>query len=882
MARKIKFYHSLVSKFGLFMILVIIIAILTTGLLIYREAINTAKRNAFNNLNYTSALTKQSFYSLLNQVANDINLIARYPLVNDEGELNNIINNKNLEYYIRSILESKPDYLELGIYQIRMDKNLKAQNINGNIHIKRNETLSSRKKTLINNASIIRDQSYYYSEIYLKENGNEIAIPRKPVFNASTAIYNNSGETLYIIDLEVDLSPFYNQLIGYSNSGVKVSIIDQYNQYIFTPSQEKCFGQQTGMDYSFKEDFGLDITDIPIIGTKEQLIQDKNKENIYYQYETLSYPNKELRLHMMTYISEAYLFSDIGQIRLKILRIVLLIVFIALLGSLLFTYIFSRRLVKFAKIISSEKDSKREELQKLVRQGHDEIGLAVEEFLDMDLKMEQQMQAVKHALEKEKIAKRDKNEFIQNMSHDLRSPLNAITGITQLLLKNNPSQHQLPMLESLSKSADNLSDLISDVLDKEKLDSGVVQLSNEQVIFSELLKDIVKIQQYEALKKGLKLELEISSSLENKTLLTDSKRISQILTNLLTNAIKFTASGFVKVSAKLVDNSTELNPTLHLKIEDSGIGISSENLELINTRFYRENHVQKETEGHGIGLSIVKGLVDLFRGKLSVDSSLGNGSSFILELPVTLLENPIIHPKKEETDHLPKLDEQKKILILEDDPIYLDYLKYIFEDLPLLISEYNDFQTGIAMLEKDSPDLIISDLHFKNTTSETVLSQLVKLQNPFIIISGIDIHSDLLKDICFLQKPVKNELILATTYMVLLNKKYKAPDWELIIELYDGQKEKLLSYFNILENEFKKYYYEINQLKSSTTIEKDYSAIRHKLKSHIKSLQLEDLDLVFPEKYDDLFGAHIEEISNILNFYLCCVKYESYRISLTY
>lgn len=277
-------------------------------------------------------------------------------------------------------------------------------------------------------------------------------------------------------------------------------------------------------------------------------------------------------------------------------------------------------------------------------------------------KEQQQKKELADALEQARYASAAKTAFLNNMSHDIRTPMNAIIGFTTLAASN---AENVPLvkryLDKIMTSGNHLLSLINDVLDMSRIESGKVKIEDQEVNLPEILHDLRTIVQADV--KSKKLDFQIDTiNISNETIFCDKLRLNQVLLNILSNAIKYTQNGGkVSVSVEQLAPALDGHASYDFHIKDNGIGMSREFLEHVFEPFEREQtSTVSGIQGTGLGLAITKNIVDMMGGKISVESVLGKGSEFVVSLRVRVLEERV-------SDSCIKHLAGLRVLIVDDD-----------------------------------------------------------------------------------------------------------------------------------------------------------------------------------------------------------------------
>ncbi len=334
------------------------------------------------------------------------------------------------------------------------------------------------------------------------------------------------------------------------------------------------------------------------------------------------------------------------------------------------------------------------------------------------------------AIEKAEKSSQVKSEFLATMSHEIRTPLNAVIGMSNLMIMGNPRPDQRENLNVLKFSANNLLAIVNDVLDFNKIESGKVVFENIQFNLLDLMQNICGAQMLKAEQKGLKFSLEVDPKLQKKVLFGDPTRISQILFNLVSNAIKFTKTGNIWVKAVCYEDRGN-TAIVNFIVKDTGIGIEKDNLESIFEPFTQESiTTTRQYGGTGLGLAIVKRLLELQGLHMHVTSAINEGSefSFSMEFPVSTEtidewneKNPLQH-----TDTLSSL----RMLIAEDNPVNVLLMKKLLAKWNINPTIAENGERVIEVLQYGNFDIILMDLQMPVMNGFDAAIEIRKLPDP--------------------------------------------------------------------------------------------------------------------------------------------------------
>jgi signal transduction histidine kinase/ActR/RegA family two-component response regulator len=317
------------------------------------------------------------------------------------------------------------------------------------------------------------------------------------------------------------------------------------------------------------------------------------------------------------------------------------------------------------------------------------------------------------AKEKAELASKTKANFLSTVTHELRTPLYAVTGLTNMLLDEDPKKSQIPHLKSLKFSGDYLLTFINDILQINKIEANKVELDPENFNLKEKIQNVISALSNSAKDNGTTLHFDYEESLP-ETFVGDQLKISQILINLLGNAIKFTKDGDIWIRTYKIEQKDNLYK-LRFEIEDNGIGITKEKQDSMFESFSQGSvQINRRYGGTGLGLSIVKGLVQILKGKVYLKSELGKGTTFFFEIPLEYTED-IEEPKKAEPKHINKMEDLDlsdiKILIVEDNKINQMITKKILNKMGLFCDVVDNGEEAVEQVKNEDYNVVLMDIH---------------------------------------------------------------------------------------------------------------------------------------------------------------------------
>jgi len=347
--------------------------------------------------------------------------------------------------------------------------------------------------------------------------------------------------------------------------------------------------------------------------------------------------------------------------------------------------------------------------------------------------LEQEIEKRKEAEEEMKLARDQAREaakakqlFLSTMSHEIRTPLNAIVNTAKLLKEENPRPDQLEDIEILEFSAENLLHLINDILDFSKIDSGKIEFESIEFEMRKLMNGVHQSFDYQATQKEINLEFIVNQDVPD-VIIGDSARLSQILINLIGNAIKFTDKGKVLVEANLLSSKGN-DVELVLRVSDTGIGIPDDKIQFIFESFTQaSSSTTRKYGGTGLGLAITKKLVEMQGGSIDIKSKVGQGSVFTVTMPFVRSEKDHL-----DEDMLMKTTFQSlaglRVMVVEDNLVNQKIVSKFLMKWDVNVDVAENGRIAVEKTRNNKYDLILMDLHMPEMNGYDATLEIRKME----------------------------------------------------------------------------------------------------------------------------------------------------------
>lgn len=331
---------------------------------------------------------------------------------------------------------------------------------------------------------------------------------------------------------------------------------------------------------------------------------------------------------------------------------------------------------------------------------------------------------------------KSKSVFLFNMSHDIRTPMNAIIGFAELALQNeNDKERVHDYLSKIKTSSGHLLSLLNDILYMSSIESGKIQLEPENCNLADIFRELEVTVHSQVQEKSQKLSMDISG-VEDKDIFCDKARLSLVLLNLLSNAVKFTPKeGKISITAAQKEDAPEGYASFEFRVKDTGIGMSPEFVKHVFEPFERERtSTVSKTRGTGLGMPIAKRIIDIMGGTIEVDTAQDKGTEYTVRVNLKLQEreNVLEEPAQKDVEEEGQGFQGKRILLVEDNELNREIAMEILKEYGLEVEEAEDGTAAVQMMENSQPgyyDLILMDIQMPLMNGYEAAKAIRKMEN---------------------------------------------------------------------------------------------------------------------------------------------------------
>ncbi len=702
-------FSSLAVRLALIWSLVIAVAVAVTGLLINQDNKEHLVETLRGNVQQDAKAIQVKLETWTNSFLEDARFCAQSPLLKKFmghlGTEEETVWRQLLEDEFRAMLIGKPAYFQMRVLLVGGDDEgleiLRLDHNDGEIVSMPTGQLQNKAgRTYFKEARDIPPGEIYLSQLDLNRDFGQVSEPRIPTLRAATHFVGESNEALVIIN--ANLSSLFEEVQAMLSGADEVRLAGPSGDFLIHPDSGATFARDTGGSVFLETEYpgasrffsnGADGDWLEGVGGNSIA-----RDLVFAKTVTLGWPERTLLI--ITSLPHEEFLGEIFKSGKRILTVTFLAAIAAALAALLVAAPLVKRLKALTEALKGYRMGN--ELAGLPSEGEDEVGVAVSHLKEMAERVSSHVDKIENAHREAEQATRAKEEFLAVMSHGIRTPMNAVVGLIAALESNKPSPQQEPVIRSMRTAAENLMALLNTALDYTKLQAGHLEFAKVDFDVVELVKEVGQAYQPSVMAKGLALE--VVAAEQRLAVRGDPVRLRQILNNLVGNAVKFTRQGRIGILLEATGHRVSLS------VQDTGPGIAESERETVFQKFEQATAASRKGEmGVGLGLAIARELVERQGGSLTLDSEIGRGSTFKVEIP---FDPPSALPFRSSVGKKNRsvFPGQPAILCVEDVDLNQLVLKTALEGTGAVLTFADTGKEAIGLLEERGFDLVLLDL----------------------------------------------------------------------------------------------------------------------------------------------------------------------------
>jgi signal transduction histidine kinase len=822
-------YRSIAFKNALVYLGILLIACVTLGTFLFVHNARTVRNHLIEQVDHTHELIKVDFDDYIDDISKNVSFLSEGVLVKqvlaDPGatRAKEILSQQFLD-----ILAQNQDYNQVrliggesGMELIRADRSKGTPNLLPDSALQNKSDRSYYKEARDQHISAV-----IFSPIDLNKEYGVISDPVTPTLRAFHPIHID-GKFAGLVVINLDLRGFFDRIASFAGPGQVFHVFTNSGDYLIHPDPSMTFGFEYGRPAlaadqmeAFNEDGSAASAD----------------EVVNQFFQRWDYPRDSYYLVCALSIDEAVMNQPLRSLGLSHFLYLSLILTLAIL---MIAWIARRQSRYLSQVTRAMAGFNVEDVDlDDVSRRNDEFGELARAFAGLQKTIQEQIKQLTMEKAIAQKATRDKETFIENMSHELRNPLQNIKGMLSVLKNNKLREDQQPIINAMTFSAGQLEVLINDVLDFGLLKEGKIELQLSPVKIRYLITEIIQSHRFEA---GLKqVELNLEGPDDESLIMLDPTRFTQILSNLLSNAIKFSHKGGEVWVIWLLKPTDSMQQILEVQVKDNGRGMTKDELSRVQGRFER---VDQESSGSGLGLPVVHELLKLFGSRLVMESRANEGTScsFTLEVGHALDGDNKTRVQDVELATWGLYQRPMSILIIEDDPQLEHLYRHYFQEEGMVVRHFTSWSEWTELEDSARFDMICSDVNLGTvnvTQNRDQVLEVLRADGLLLWCSGQPLdHFSFSSCESFLVKPVSKTDLIEAWNLHWEKLWSKPPVINNIRADYDHEEKKVSKAINLLSREWKTMLAELSDAFSKGK-EQEASQVYHRLTTTLKRLEL--------------------------------------------